>query len=65
MNALAITVPQVALSVKKTTVLVELICADEYGAQVLFDDIHEKITSDRGLVLRLRGEAAKKSAAPA
>ncbi|MGA7809660.1 hypothetical protein [Bradyrhizobium sp.] len=48
-----------AASVDGKTVIVELICSDEYGAQVLFDDVVSRIASEGGLVLKLRGKRAE------
>jgi hypothetical protein len=47
-----------AISIKERTVIIELICSDVYGANVVYDDVLESITSDRGLTLKLRGKRA-------
>jgi hypothetical protein len=56
-------VPQAAVSCDKKTVLIELICADEYAARVLFDDVVSRVTSGDGLKLRLRGRLEAESEA--
>lgn len=62
---LAVTIPLVSLVVKKSVVLIELICVSDYAAQVLFDDIREKMTSDRGFKLELKACAVPSGGAPA
>ena len=47
-------VKQVAVSIEQQTVVLELICSDEYGANVLFDDVLSRLNSDGGLSLLLR-----------
>ena len=45
-----------AVTVRDNTVIIELICADSYGAQVFGDDIVQRFGSEGGLVLKLRGK---------
>jgi hypothetical protein len=53
-NPLARTVKQIAVSHDANTVLVELICTDEYGALVLYDDVLSRLQTDGGCSLHVR-----------
>jgi hypothetical protein len=54
MSSIRDIVPQVAVSCEKKTVLIELICSDEYAAIILFEDVVAKMRSDVGLKLELK-----------
>lgn len=56
-------VPQIAVSREKNTVVIELICSDEYAATVLFEDLVSKVTSEKGVKLQLRGNLKAESGA--
>jgi hypothetical protein len=49
---------KVAISVLFDTVSVELICGDDYAAQVLYDDIVERMQSGQGIYLNAKPAAA-------
>jgi hypothetical protein len=51
---------KVAVSVRFDTVTLEVICGDEYEAQVLYDDLVERLRSGEGISLSLgQPESAK------
>lgn len=54
MSNLANIVKQIAVGADGKTVCVELICADEYGAQILCDDITSRLKTDRVLKLTVK-----------
>ncbi|MBR0871171.1 hypothetical protein JQ633_12440 [Bradyrhizobium tropiciagri] len=58
-SSLAEIAKSIAVSVKRETVLIELICTDAYGAQVLCEDIQSRLTSGRGLSLAVDAEPVK------
>lgn len=45
---------KIAVSVKFDTVYVELICGDNYAAQVLYEEIIERLQRGEGLTLQAR-----------
>lgn len=47
-------VTRAAASIEGSTVVLELICVDEYAAQVVFDDVVARLNSEDGLRMRLR-----------
>lgn len=49
-------IPEVAIGCHDAIVTIELICSDAYSARVLCDDILSRVSSDRGMVLKLRGQ---------
>jgi hypothetical protein len=51
MSNLAGIVKQIAVATEAETVILELICGDVYGAQVLHDDIASRLKTDRVLSL--------------
>lgn len=51
MSNLAGTVKQIAVSAEEKTVFIELICAGNYEAQVLADDITSRLQTDQVLSL--------------
>lgn len=51
---------KVAIGVEANTVTVNLICSDNYAAQVLYDDLTERLSAGNGLKIHL---AAGSSAA--
>jgi hypothetical protein len=53
-KGLALVAPQIAISHEKSTVLIELICADSYGALVLYDDILSRMNSPAGFSLSVK-----------
>lgn len=53
-SSLAGTVKQIAVSAEDETVLVELICHDAYGAQVLADDVISRLKTDGALKLTVK-----------
>lgn len=44
---------KIALRVQFDTVHVELICGDEYAAQVLYDDMLDRLKAGEGLTISL------------
>lgn len=46
--------PKIAISVLFDTVTVELICGDEYAAQVTYDDIVDRLHRGEGLTLSVK-----------
>lgn len=56
-------VKQIAVSADERTVVVELICDDAYGAQVLSDDIISRLKIDRVLSLIVKVGATVESGA--
>jgi hypothetical protein len=44
---------KVAVSVRFDTVMLEVICGDEYEAQVLYDDLVDRLKSGEGISLSL------------
>lgn len=53
-DAMARVVKEVAIACDGRKVTLELICHDEYGAQILFDDARSRLKSDDGMVLYLK-----------
>lgn len=53
-QALAKTIKQIAVSHDANTVLIELICTDEYGALVLYDDVMSRLQIEGGCSLHVR-----------
>lgn len=51
MTSLAGVVKQIAVATDAETVIIELICGDAYGAQVLSDDIVSRLKVDHVLSL--------------
>lgn len=51
---------KMAVSVLFDTVTVEIICGDDYLAQVLYDDIVERMQSGQGISLGLVGPCVAK-----
>jgi hypothetical protein len=47
-------VTQVASSIDGNTVVIELICTDDYAAQVVFDDVRARLDSEDGLRMTLK-----------
>jgi hypothetical protein len=47
-------VTQVASSIDGNTVVLELICTDDYAAQIVLDDVRSRLTSADGLRMTLR-----------
>jgi hypothetical protein len=58
MSATAKVGKKLAVSVLFDTVSVEIICGDEYEAQVLFDDIVERMQSGEGISLGVEPKEA-------
>jgi len=58
-------VKQIAISAEDQVVVVELICSDAYGAQVLSDDIISRLKCDHvlSLIVKVGGVAADSGAA--
>ncbi len=56
-------VKQIAVSAEDRTVVVELICSDPYGAQVLSDDITSRLKIDQVLSLIVKVGATVESGA--
>lgn len=54
---------KVAISVQFDVVMIELICGDEYAAQVLYDDLVERMQSGEGVTLSAKPAAATSGAA--
>ena len=52
---------KVAISVMFDVVKVEVICGDEYLAQVLYDDLIERMRSGEGISLGVKPREAMKS----
>lgn len=52
-------VTSVAASIEGNTVLLELICSDEYAAQVVHEDVVARLNSDIGLRMTLRVKPAE------
>jgi hypothetical protein len=52
---------KVAVSVRFDTVVVEVICGDCYLAQVLFDDITERLQKGEGISLGLQQDATERT----
>ena len=49
---------QMAVSVRRDTVVIEIICAgDKYEAQVLYDDIIERMRSGEGVTIGVQGKS--------
>ncbi|MFC3208083.1 hypothetical protein [Aquamicrobium soli] len=48
------TPPKIAISVLFDTVTVELICGDEYAAQVTYEDIVDRLQRGEGLTLSVK-----------
>lgn len=48
---------QVGVSVLFDTVTVEVICGDEYAAQVLYDDVIDRLQRGEGITLSLEQPA--------
>lgn len=55
-KALIDIIPQTAIDIDGSTVILELICTDALSARVLYEDLLQRIASDDGLTLKLRGE---------
>lgn len=58
MTSLAEIVKSVAVSIEDgNTVVIELICGDEYAAVLLYEDVLSRMASERGMMLRLKAGA--------
>lgn len=55
-DALTRAIPDMALGISGKIVTVELICADEYSAMVVFDAPRSRAVSEQGLSLRIRAK---------
>ena len=62
-EALLKAIPDMALGISGKTVTVELICADEYSAVVVFDDLCSRAVSEQGLSLKIRAKEFKERGA--
>lgn len=54
MTSLNGVVTRMAASIEDKTVVIELICADAYAAQVVYEDVVARANSDEGLTLKLK-----------
>jgi hypothetical protein len=61
MSNLAGIVKQIAVATEAETVILELICGDVYGAQVLHDDIASRLKTDRvlSLIVKVGGRSGR------
>lgn len=53
---------KIAVSHQGSTVLIELICKNELGAVVLYDDVVSRLTSESGISLFIKSEPANDGA---
>jgi len=53
------TTQKIAISVLFDTVTVELICGDEYAAQVTYDDLIDRLQRGEGLTLSIKQAEAR------
>jgi len=63
MTNIAQIVKQIAVSAKDRTVVIELICSDAYGAEVLREDITSRLVNDRVLSVIVKVGATVESGA--
>lgn len=54
MNSLVGVVTEIQVGIEDTKVIIELICANAYAAEVLCDDVVSKLSSEGGLRLNVK-----------